>query len=857
MGCRLPDVVEFVTRKFRETVNVVRNPGAVFRQLSRKKASQWYENQELPGKNKNQPQPVPSQTSNSEHHSVSNSNASSEVIPRARVDQVESNDSSEVWGDNDWTTHTISLLSVGERLSGSHWYSYTIESVIKDDQWVRVYQAQSYTDESVIMKEYILSDADFHDDDIKERQRAFSQLVNLNVNALNGPGEGRDFRLVRLVEAFYPKVDYDVARCYLVAKPLHGTSLRTYLQQQGTLRSTEVREVLHQVLQTLQFLHSVVQIRFSSTSMKRGIPHGNLSLDSLFIRQTNLAGINCNRKFFIHITDLLLWEHLIYPPKHPKFCTSVAQDAQGLGDKLNDLKALAFISFQLLGCTVDEQTGVIVGLHDGTAQEQVKDDPLYCFLRCLLNIPSPLQGDIKTSKEALEVLSRLPDHVVEVQPVVTAEPDNKPDVRSHWVSSTGLQLALLLTILFGIIAWFLLNRNNSGSLSTENNSVELNFNLASAPLNNKEFLHQVESGGVLEDVFQKNLYSSTDAVNSSATSVSDSIALFDEIIQRSSVENWVIGQRASATPVSSRFQPHEDVLQFIQESPNHIGFVRSTSNLPENLESYVIAHDALVAIVPFRDVYNRSGNIPAQLDGYISVEELRQIYTSDTLDSILLRGYPVQLYFPNSSPDNESYARNQETIDIFKETVLENDPELIQKFENLEQQARQRLNASISNSNQSDSLSNTGTNNGNSRREIRGDIYDAMFSAYDTDDSKDIVYIGFDRISRSRDQCTVYPLAIGQSTSNNIQTLYQVTGQPIDETIDICGFKGSLLVDATDYPLRYDLNVVYQSDSGIARDIETLFSSPEVQYLMYEIGLIPIYPVQELWNSIWRSANNE
>ena len=123
--------------------------------------------------------------------------------------------------------------------------------------------------------------------------------------------------------------------------------------------------------------------------------------------------------------------------------------------------------------------------------------------------------------------------------------------------------------------------------------------------------------------------------------------------------------------------------------------------------------------------------MPDRLDGYISLEELRELYTSDDLDSAKLRGIPVQLYFPNvSNLSNESGWTNQDTIQLFQEKVLENDEDL-EKFRALWEQAIERDQKLI------------GEDNNN---KLKDNLYEKIFFAYETSeesvDTNDSISIG-------------------------------------------------------------------------------------------------------------------
>ena len=70
----------------------------------------------------------------------------------------------------------------------------------------------------------------------------------------------------------------------------------------------------------------------------------------------------------------------------------------------------------------------------------------------------------------------------------------------------------------------------------------------------------------------------------------------------------------------------------------------------------------------------------------------------------------------------------------------------------------------------------------------------------------------------------------------------QVTDQPIQSDVDLCGVKGSYYISLSEeYPLRYELALVYQQDSEIGEAVEDIFLTQEAQYLISEVGLAPTF----------------
>ena len=865
MSRRLPDIVELFSRQFREVRTFIKHPGAILRMQALKRARSAYENTELPGgqTKKESPSKDVNQSNNSSESSSRDGWDSGSLVPkfkdRTQARTLGSTVKDEIqdrvdlpYNDKGLDSMALGAFSVlplpeSSILSGSQWYKYTIGQLVRDDQWVRWYFATNQADEPVIIQEYVLPNTEFSSAAIEERQTAFVQLINLNINVLNGPGEGRDFRLLKLIEAFSPTVQYETAYCYLVAKPLPGIPLQEHLHHHGYWNSGDIREALRQVLQSLQFLHTSCRIKFSNTHMERGIPHGNLSLDSLFIRQSDLAGVNSDRRFFIHITDLLLWEHVIYPPVSPKFHSKISESSDDVADKLDDLKDLGRIGFQLAGCTVDSDQNDIVELRNGQAQTLVKDDLLYHFLCRLMGKENP----IKTVDDAIEILRKLPETSSSSDSQISSESLDKTPPR-NLTTPWGLPAVVLALILMGATAWLFL-RNRPVSVSTtsttpQNSKTNDQNNgqlyLASASVPQQAIRYQIESGGVWQDaMWSQLLISSANQVRGEIQSSNNSdklIPFIAELKRRQPQLRW-------ARSKESRFQSVRTILRFVRQSPQNVGFVRvseiqedaANSKKYDGLESQTLAYDGLAILVPFRDSHNVFSNVPEQLGGAISIDELKQLYTSDSLDNIKLRNkFSVQLHFPD-----ESELVNQDTIRLFKEQILGNDDSLIRKFDHLQRDAAERDEELIDKYNL----------NKNDENNLNNNLYEKMLYTYEKDSETDNeVIIGFDRLSRYFGQCSVYPLALSDG-GQPVQPLVQINGEPIKADVDLCDVSNNFYVDLPErYPLRYKLALVYQEDSKAGRVFWKMLSTQEVSYLLSEVGLVPANTSREgLWSFIW------
>ena len=110
--------------------------------------------------------------------------------------------------------------------------------------------------------------------------------------------QGQDFRLIAPWETI---ADQQSDRCYLVSlgKIAIAPTLAQTLNQNGAMSATQVRSLLSQVLQTLQFLHSQTFRR----SARSNLVHGNLNLESIQVAEG----------FYIYVCDLAMWSILLRP----------------------------------------------------------------------------------------------------------------------------------------------------------------------------------------------------------------------------------------------------------------------------------------------------------------------------------------------------------------------------------------------------------------------------------------------------------------------------------------------------------------------------------------------------------------
>jgi flagellar basal body-associated protein FliL len=237
------------------------------------------------------------------------------------------------------------------------------------------------------------------------------------------------------------------------------------------------------------------------------------------------------------------------------------------------------------------------------------------------------------------------------------------------------------------------------------------------------------------------------------------------------------------------------------------------------LEQEKIAYDGLVVFVVFRDAQTR-GSLPKALNGKISIDQLRALYTGEEkyLELSDNSKIPVKLNMP--------VLDDPKAVELFKQMIFKGNPEQAQKFEEVKKDIVAREVRERQASNYKNSYNR---------------MLDNMFKDFDNDKT---IEIGFGFLSKIFGQCSVYPLTVVEG-GREAHPLIQNDGNPIEPTIDLCNDKGSYSPNAKafkseQYPLTETLVVVYpKKDSLAGKSFAALLTTDEAQYLLSEVGLVP------------------
>jgi hypothetical protein len=265
---------------------------------------------------------------------------------------------------------------------------------------------------------------------------------------------------------------------------------------------------------------------------------------------------------------------------------------------------------------------------------------------------------------------------------------------------------------------------------------------------------------------------------------------------------------------------NENIIEAIRLKRADFALTTFIKELPDDMEQVEVAYDGLVVFVAFSD-NKRYQSVPNALNGKITLDQLREIYTTETLSNWSPPegiNQNIKVYMP---------VDNRQAVKLFEELVFKGDPpqEFKKLPEKLIRDGPQKINQQFNES------------------YILGEI----LKDFEQDQT---VGVGFGLLSRVFNQCAVYPLALGKK-GEEVQPLVQQVGnqvKPIEPTIDLCNDKGSYWPNveafkSASYPLIYRLVLVYPKDETRAiagKKFAELLKTDEGQRLLSEAGLVSL-----------------
>ncbi|MBW4448460.1 MAG: substrate-binding domain-containing protein [Spirirestis rafaelensis WJT71-NPBG6] len=498
----------------------------------------------------------------------------------------------------------------------------------------RLYSGIQISDnQPVVIKEYLLPSRCFNAEETRQCKQTFQQVAGVSL----ADGRNQNFRLIEPWEAI---ADERGERCYIITKQVEvSQTLSQYLMAKGAMDAPQVRQVLNQTLQTLQFLHTS-SLRFPSNQVQRGLAHGNLNLDSILIK------VESNQQFYIYLDDLAIWESLFNPPP-----TKVAKPQLE-----QDLVALGLVAFYLwAGKAVDSTSGQ--PLNPRKAENWSNSDPhLQQFLYHLIGLDKPFES-AEAARKALLQLPKQNQASGEAGLTALEQPEKM------WRSPLIL-LAILALLLLGGGIWYFFKPGSALRASNCGQWCKLlsGFSeVSTVPAG--EFTYTGENNGTWSTVLKQKPESGT--LEETLTKPKQDVTFNYQSVPSSDV-------KAVSVPVEKVRSCKEE---YKEKQSCQAYFAMTSLNVDQELESKSVAYDGLLVFVGS----SKDDSAPVKiLKGKISLEQLRQIYTGKITNWREFGGsdLPIQPYAPTEP----------EAVRFFQQQVLKDDPQQIALYKEVTKQ---------------------------------------------------------------------------------------------------------------------------------------------------------------------------
>ncbi len=516
---------------------------------------------------------------------------------------------------------------------------YKITSFLGTRGLGRMYSAIRINDNvPVVVREYLLPNQSFNDEETRQRKETFKRVAGVSL----ADGRNQNFRLINPVEAI---ADERGERCYLIIQEVDvSQTLRQYLQENGAMEAPQIREVLNQALQTLQFLHTQ-KLRLPANQIQQGMAHGNISLHSILIK---LEKNPSHQQFYIYFCDVAIWESLF---EHPTVHTLQPQAQE-------DLVALGLAAFYLwLGRDVDSNSGQPLNPKDDRVWSKT-DSHLKQFICRLIGLETPFES----AEIARKTLLQLPKPEGSNNLTTSQEEEaQEKSWRKAWVVFWGI----LAFILLGSGIWYFFKPASSSSKQENPLWSRLVPNFSDVPnLPPGEYTYTAETNSTWSFILKQK---------------PQTTQLVQETLAK--VSNTTFNYQSVRSPdVRIRSLPLDTVRECTIKSCKAYFAVTSFPAEDEGLKSQEIARDALLVYVAHS---KQDSNLPKLLKGKMSLETLRQIYTGK-----IQNWKDIDNNLPNL--EIKAYAPTEpEAVVLFQKRVLNDDPQSIENYKRITGQYNQ------------------------------------------------------------------------------------------------------------------------------------------------------------------------
>lgn len=624
--------------------------------------------------------------------------------------------------------------------------------------------------EPVIIKEYLLPERCFNQEEALQRKQTFKRVGGVNL----ADGRQQNFRLIQTWEAI---ADEKGERCFLITKDTEPRQTAAqYLRDCGAMSAAQVREFLNQALQTLVFLHTQ-KLCFPSNQVQKGLVHGNINLDSILIK---LQG---NQQFFsVYFCDLAKWENLFIPAKFPQPPDNTYKQ---------DLESLGTLAFYLwLGRTKNHHTGKKI---DPAEHELLPntDNELKQFIYRLLGFDAPFK-DADTARQALLKLSASSQDYN-----LNSSDELEQNQKRFSIYKILLLLIALLLIAGGIWYYFWRRVSKDSECFVIWNKLLKDFSeVTNVPTGN--FSYTGEKEGTWSFILRQAPVSKINLNTILTTPKPEAAATFN--FEQIDIKN-----------------NNKILIEQVQTGQKDFAVTSLENIITNDIKKEKIGYDGLLVYVTFS---KNNHSLPQALQGKISLEQLRQIYTGRATNwkQILPKhsDLAIKAYVPQEA----------EAVEKFKQIVLNDNDEDINLF-------REKI-----------AKFNT-ENTGQTQQKMRRAINNGEKSGI----------ISFGILSKTWNQCSGYPLAIVNRNNQSIQPLYRLrTNRPINPSDNLCDKANYFDVNTFEsnktgsYPLGYHQYVVYPKDNNrepAGSIFADILKTQRGQRLLYKVGLVPLQPIPD------------
>ncbi len=665
-----------------------------------------------------------------------------------------------------------------------------------------------------ILKEYVLPARYFTPARAQARRENFRRFATVAI----ADGRPPEFRLLVPEEIYIQASDPTdrdsptLGRCYhiMAGERLAYPSLRDYLALNGKLSPERVRWLLAQVLQSLICLHGQ-KFRFPAGEVRRGLEHGNLTLDALLLDSLVAPTL-------VYLSDLALWEHLFAP--QASWEEGIVPDSQGISPApLSARKDLADLGVVAIALLRGQESPDPLAEKDARLSSRPQLDD---FIYALLGV-----GAQSTFESAEVAAARLQDLAWEKVTIAAPTDPTAPAAAQAPASPIVPAVAALVAVLLlggGIGLW--LRGKGKSAIAPEVCCFE-----RVAPLPARA-LYLGDADGVWNYVFaQTDLVAPGQSLQAIVRA------------EQAALEQWCyLTYAASSGTTAAPFEPAclpytVPEAEFAGKSllavagAGTIDFAISHPGVAQFDAIYGVhpfAYDSLAVFVAF-NYSRRTDGLTQRLNGTISFAQLRQLYTGQVdrwrqLDR-RLPNIPVRLYAP----------QDETAIALFESRVLQ-DPESIAAFRRLLAAPADVVLAT------EPAIVRLPT-----PQLLRRTIADFE------DGPSPIGSIGFDSLARIFNQCSVYPLALRRDSSpftRAVAPLVTNDGTAVTPRTDLCRGKGNYrpndrAIATQRYPLSYSLATVYRRDNRRPNSGESfarLLQTTQGQCLLQRASLTPLAP---------------